>query len=346
MSLRTFKSDNYSGVHPEVMAALSAVNEGHAPAYMNDAYSEETTRTLRDHFCADAEVLYCFNGTGANVLALRACLKPYQSVLCASTSHLHQNETGAPESILGTKLVLLPHEDGKMRAADLRAHLATGGNGIHSPQPKVVSITQSTECGTCYSREDLLAIKEVCLEHDLFLHMDGCRLYNAAAYLRCSLAEISHLAGVDILSLGGTKNGAMIAEAVLVFNPHLFEGLRYLQKNTLQLCSKNRFIAAQFSALFSERLWFRNADHANAMAAKLAARLEEIPGVSLAHPVETNQLFVQLPMGWCRALEEKGYGYVFSHAPPTLRLVCSFDTEETEMDLLIQDLQGLAAGAA
>lgn len=325
------------------MIALSAVNQGHAPAYMNDEFTKETTELLRGHFSSDCEVIYCFNGTSANVLALRACLRPYQSVICASTSHLHQNETGAPESIIGTKLVLLPHANGKINAAQLRTHLATSGNGIHSPQPKVVSITQSSECGTCYTLEEIRAIKEVCLEHDLFLHMDGCRLYNAAVHLRCSLAETSNLAGVDILSLGGTKNGAMIAEAVLVFNPRLFEGLLYLQKNTLQLCSKNRFIAAQFSALFTDRLWLRNADHANAMAAKLAALLQAIPQMTLAHPAETNQLFFQMPMSWCRALEEKGYGYLFSHDPPTLRLVCSFDTEETEMDQLIQDIRALDA---
>ena len=343
MSERTFKSDNYSGVHPEVMVALAAVNSGHAPAYMNDSFTLEATRQLRDHFGPDCEVLYCFNGTSANVLALRACLRPYQSVLCASTSHLHQNETGAPESILGTKLVLLPHQDGKIQAIQLRTHLATTGNGIHSPQPKVVSITQSTECGTCYTPEEIRAIKEVCVEHDLFLHMDGCRLYNAAAHLGCDLAETSNRAGVDILSLGGTKNGAMIAEAVLVFNPLLHEGLRYLQKNTLQLCSKNRFIAAQFTALFTNELWLRNAAHANGMATTLAGKLRGIPDVKLAHPVDTNQLFVQMPMSSCRALEEKGYGYVFSHDPPTLRLVCSFDTEEAEMSELIQDIQALAS---
>ena len=345
MNPRTFKSDNHSGVHPEVMAALAAVNQGHAPAYMNDAFTEESTRLLKNAFSLASEVIYCFNGTSANVLALRACLRPYQSVLCASTSHLHQNETGAPESILGTKLVLLPHEDGKIHATQLRMHLATSGNGIHSPQPRVVSITQSTECGTCYTPEEIRAIKNVCVEHDLILHMDGCRLYNAAAHLGCGLAEISSQAGVDILSLGGTKNGAMIAEAVLVFNPRLTEGLRYLQKNTLQLCSKNRFIAAQFTSLFTNGLWLRNAAHANAMAASLSGKLREIPQVKIAHPVQTNQLFVQMPMTWCRALEEKGYGYLFSHHPPTLRLVCSFDTEETEMDELIRDFRALETGS-
>ena len=341
MNTRTFKSDNHSGVHPEVMAALAAVNHGHVPAYMNDVFTEQATRLLKAAFSQDCEVIYCFNGTSANVLALRACLRPYQSVLCASTSHLHQNETGAPESILGAKLVLLPHVDGKIHADPLRSHLATNGNSIHSPQPRVVSITQSTECGTCYTPEEICAIKSVCVEHDLILHMDGCRLYNAAAHLGCGLAEASNLAGVDVLSLGGTKNGAMIAEAVLVFNPQLTEGLRYLQKNTLQLCSKNRFIAAQFTALFTNDLWLRNAAHANAMAARLAENLRVIPQVKIAHPVETNQLFVQMPMAWCRALEEKGYGYLFSHHPPTLRLVCSFDTEEAEMDELIRDIARL-----
>lgn len=322
------------------MAALVAANNGHAPAYMNDSVTHEASNLLREHFSRELRVLYCFNGTGANVLALRACVKPYQSVICPNSAHIHGHETGAPEGIIGTKLILLPHKDGKISAHQLEEHLLAH-SGTHMPQPKVVSLTQSTEYGTTYTIEELKAIKKVCIQHALYLHVDGCRIYNAAAHLGCSLAAITNEAGVDILSLGGTKNGAMMAEAVLFFNPELFEGLDYLQKSTLQLYSKNRFMAAQFTALFSNGLWHRNASNANAMAQTLAQKLTQIQGIRLAYPCETNQLFVEMPLPWCQALERRGYCYILSESPPIIRLVCSFDTSSADIARLITELEAL-----
>jgi threonine aldolase len=337
---KTFKSDNYSGVHLEVMSAIFASNIGHVAAYMNDEYTIQANTILQENFGAKCKILYCFNGTSANVLALRACLKPYQSVICANSAHINTNEAGAPEGIIGTKLVLLPHENGKLTAEQLSNYLASS-NGIHSPQPKVVSIAQSTEYGTVYTIEELKAIKKVCVEHNLYLHMDGCRIYNAAVYLGRSLAEMTSEVGIDVLSLGGTKNGAMMAEAVLFFNKDLFDGLGYLHKNTLQLYSKNRFMAVQFTALFTNNLWRRNADNANEMAAFMADRLQEIEGVSIAFPCQTNQVFVQMPLAWCKALERKGYCYILSENPPLIRLVCSFDTTKENVRELIEDIREL-----
>lgn len=334
----TFRSDNYSGVHPEIMAALSAANDGHAPAYMNDEFTLEANNLLKEHFAKEIRVLYCFNGTSANVLALRACLKPYQSIICSSSAHIHGHEAGAPEGIIGTKLILLPHKDGKITAQQVEEHLSAHA-GTHMPQPKVVSLTQATEYGTVYSVSELKAIKKVCEQHAIYLHVDGCRIYNAAVHLGCSLAAIANESGVDILSLGGTKNGAMMAEAALFFNPDLFEGLAYLQKSTLQLYSKNRFMAVQFTALFSNDLWKRNASHANAMAKLLAEELGGIKGVRLVVPCQTNQLFVEMPLPWCLALEQKGLCYILSKSPPVIRLVCSFDTSKADIARLLTELE-------
>jgi threonine aldolase len=338
---KTFKSDNYSGVHFEVMSAIFAANVGHATAYSNDEYTHKANLTLQENFGGKEKVhkiLYVFNGTSANVLALRACLRPYQSIICANSAHINANETGAVESITGSRLVLLPQTNGKITAQQISEFLEHS-NGIHSPQPKVVSITQTTEYGTTYTIEELKAIKKVCLEHDLYLHLDGCRIYNAAVFLACDFAAMTSEVGIDILSLGGTKNGAMMAEAVLVFNQSLVNGLEYLQKNTLQLYSKNRFMAVQFSALFTNNLWKRNAENANNMAKYMAEELQKIENVKLAFPCETNQLFVEMPLEWCKNLESKGYCYIIDEKQPLIRLVCSYDTTKEDVHELIANIK-------
>jgi threonine aldolase len=341
---KTFKSDNYSGVHLEIMSAIFAANVGHATAYMQDEYTIQANTTIEDIF-GKCKILYCFNGTSANVLALRACLRAYQAVICANSAHIHNNETAAPESIIGCKLITLTAQDGKITAQQIKEHLAWS-NGIHSPQAKVVSITQPTEYGTTYSIEELKAIKEVCLAHDLYLHIDGCRIYNAAVHLNCNLAAISSEIGVDILSLGGTKNGAMMAEAVLIFNPDLSNGVEYLQKNTLQLYSKNRYMAVQFTALFSNNLWKRNAENANKMTKLLATELEKIATMQLAFPCQTNQLFVQTSLTICKYLEQKGFCYILSEDTSKqtglIRFVCSYDTQKEDIQALIACIQEIA----
>ncbi len=343
---KTFKSDNYSGVHLEIMSAIFAANIGHANAYMNDEYSIQANLILQEVFADKCKILYCFNGTSANILSLRACLRPYQSVICANSAHINSNETAAPESIVGCKLITLPSINGKITPEQISACFALS-NGIHSPQAKVVSITQSTEYGTVYTIEELKAIKKVCVENNLYLHMDGCRIYNAAVYLGCSLAAMTSEVGIDILSLGGTKNGAMMAEAVLVFNPALADGLGYLQKNTLQLYSKNRYMAVQFTALFTNNLWKRNAENANAMTKFMANELQNIANensnsnksIKLAFPCETNQLFVEMSLDLCRYLERKGFCYILSEdlvkSVGLVRFVCSYDTNKEDVKELL-----------
>jgi len=338
--MKSFRSDNYSGVHPEIMQAIIDSNLEHAPSYLEDFYTIEANKIIKKNFTEDCKIIYCFNGTAANVLALRACTKPYQSIICSDVAHINKNETGAIESLVGSKLIGLAHQNGKITAQQIEDFLKTH-KGIHEPQPKVVSIAQATEAGTVYTTEEIKAIKEVCVKNKLYLHVDGCRIFNAAVFLDKSLAEISCEIGVDILSLGGTKNGAMMAEAVLVFNKELFDGVEYLQKNTLQLYSKNRFLAAQYLALFKNNLWQRNAENANKMASLLASKLTEFSEVIIVVPCESNQLFLMMPLEWCKVLQEKYFCYVWMENPPIVRVVCSFDSTEDDVNSMIEAIREL-----
>ncbi|MDO5059254.1 MAG: beta-eliminating lyase-related protein, partial [Neisseria sp.] len=293
----SFASDNYAGVHPEIFAALQAANGGHVGAYGNDVYSERLQELVKQHFGAQAEAFPVFNGTGANVLALQAVLPRWGGVICADTAHINHDESTAPQAVGGFKLWPVPSENGKL-TPELIRHETYGYGFEHRAQPLAVSITQSTECGTLYSIEEIRAIAEVCREHGMALHMDGARLANAAAALGAELRDITTDAGVDILSFGGTKNGLMFGECVLVLNPaKVSDGLKYLRKLNLQLASKMRFLSAQFIALLEDGLWRSNAQQANAMAARLADGLLALPGVEAVYPPQANGLFVRLPEG-------------------------------------------------
>jgi len=341
---RSFKSDNFSGVHQEIMAALSLANVDHSPSYGEDAYTQRAYDALEEALGAPCRIAFVFNGTGANVLALKTALRPYQSVVCSEWAHINTNETGAPESMIGTKMLAISSPDGKITPESIRQRAGRETlNEIHATQPKVLSIAQCTEYGTVYTPDELLRLKKMADELHLYLHMDGCRLYNAAAAVGCSLADMTAAAGVDILSLGGTKNGAMMAEAVVVFNEDLWEGLAYLQKNTTQLFSKNRFIAAQFSALFHNDLWYRNAFHANRMAALLSEGLTAMDGLELSKPVEANHVFIHLPLSVGMQLQEEGWCYVWNEDPAEVRFVCSFDTTEQDVDDLLRSLRRILA---
>lgn len=332
---RTFASDNWSGVHPEILAALATVNGGHAPAYGADAVTEEAVALFRREFGPDADVYLTFNGTGANVVGLQALLRPHEAVLCAAGAHIDVDECGAPERFLGSKLVAVAARDGKLTTDGLEAAWVGVGDE-HHVQPRVVSVTQSTEVGTCYSVDELVTLADWAHQRGMFLHLDGARLANAAASLGVGLGAFGQDVGVDVLSFGGTKNGALGAEAVIVFRPEVQTGLRYIRKQSMQLASKMRFASAQFVALLTDGLWLRNAAHANTMARRLADGAAAVPGVRLAYPVQANGVFAALPPAATDALREHHPFYVWDEPAGIVRWMTSFDTTEGDVDGFVE----------
>jgi threonine aldolase len=331
VSARGFASDNSATVHPEVLDAIHRVNDGHAFGYGHDPYSERVERAVAAEFGADGRAFLVFNGTGANVLALRAACRPWQAVICAETAHLNVDEGGAPESIAGVKLMTVPTEHGKLTPDLVRSRLGRAGDE-HAVQPRVISISQCTELGTVYTPHELSELAELARSAGLLLHVDGARLSNAAAALGVPLRAISGDAGVDILSFGGTKNGLLGGEAVVLFDPALADGFAHLRKQSLQLASKMRFLAAQFEALLSDSLWLRSARHANAMALRLAEAVGELPGLTITRPVQTNVVFATLPAAAVAALQERFAFYVWDERRSEVRWMCSWDTTEGDVD--------------
>ncbi len=329
--VRGFASDNYAGVHPEVLEAIAQANSGHQPAYGADVYTERLHAVVRAQFGERAQAFPVFNGTGANVLALQSCLPRWGAVVCATTAHIHTDEGGAPERVGGLKLLPVPTPDGKL-TPELIDREAWGFGDEHRAQPLAVSITQSTELGTLYPPEEIRAIADHAHSLGMLLHVDGSRLANAAAALGVSLATTTTAAGVDILSLGATKNGALGAEAVVVLSEAAGEGLVYLRKSTMQLASKMRFLSAQLIALYEGDLWLRNASHANAMAARLRAALEGTDGVSFVQPTEVNGVFARLPAGVADQVRARYAFYDWNGASGEVRWMCSFDTREDDVD--------------
>lgn len=328
---RGFASDNISGVHPEVLAALTAANGGHQAAYGGDVYTERLQAEMRGLFGDTAETFPVFNGTGANVLALQSMLPRWSGVVCAKTAHIHVDENGAPERIGGIKLLAVPAPDGKL-TPELIDREAWGWGDEHRAQPLAVSITQTTELGTLYTVEEIRAIADHAHAQGMKLHMDGTRLANAAAALGEDLRSFTTDAGVDALSFGGTKNGLVFGECVVVLDPSASEGLTYLRKMNMQLASKMRFVSAQFLALFEEELWLRSAAHANAMATRLRAAVEKIDGVNPTQLTQSNAVFVTLPPGVAECLRQHVAFYDWDAARGEVRWVCSFDTTEDDVD--------------
>lgn len=334
----SFASDNYSGMLPEVMTALAAANGGHTGAYGNDPYTARLQELVKQHFGESAEAFPVFNGTGANVLALQALLPRWGAVICAQTAHIHVDESTAPQAVGGFKLWPLPTSDGKL-TPEIIGREAHGFGFEHRAQPLAVSITQSSELGTVYTPSEIRAISDYCHSLGIAVHMDGARLSNAAAALNVPLREITADAGVDILSFGGTKNGLLLGECVVVLNPaRVSDGLKYLRKMNLQLASKMRFISAQFVALLEDGLWLRAAQNANRMAAGLAQGLRQIEGVELVYPVQANAVFVRLPAGVADKVREHSYFYDWDEAG-TVRFVCSFDTRPHHVEGLLQAIR-------
>jgi len=328
--LRSFASDNNAGIHPEIIKAIALANEGHVVGYGADPYTATAVRKFREHFGADCEVFFVFNGTGANVLSLQALTRPYHAVLCSAVAHIYTDECGAPEKFTGCKLIPLPPEQGKINL-ELVRHAYHGIGDEHHVQPKVISITQATENGTLYQPDEIRALAQFAHEHDMFLHLDGARIANAAAALGQTLRQASRDLGVDVLSFGGTKNGIMGGEAVVFFNPKLAGDFLFWRKQSMQLASKMRFIAAQFTALLSNDLWLANARHSNQMAKLLAREVRQIPQVKIVYPVEANGVFVQLPPTAIAKLQERYFFYVWDEEQSVVRWMCSFDTTEQDI---------------
>ncbi|GAB3142707.1 threonine aldolase family protein [Marisediminicola antarctica] len=328
---RGFASDNYAGAHPEVIAAIGAANGGHQVAYGEDVYTARLQEVMQQHFGEQVEAFPVFNGTGANVLSLESILPRWGAVVCTGNAHIHTDENAAPERIAGLKLLTVPVPDGKL-TPELIDTEAWGWGDEHRAQPLAVSITQSTELGTAYTPAEVRAIADHVHERGMTLHMDGARLSNAAASLGVPFREFTTDAGVDILSFGGTKNGLLFGEAIVVLNPDVSQGLIYLRKMNMQLASKMRFVSAQLIALLEGDLWLRSASHANAMAQRLRTAVEGIDGVTLTQQTQANAVFAILPAGVADRVRESFRFYDWNPATREVRWMCAFDTTEADID--------------
>ena len=328
---RGFASDNYAGIHPEILEAIAVANGGHQVSYGEDAYTEHLQEVFRGHFGPRAEAFPVFNGTGANVVAMDAMIERWGSVIAASTAHINVDECGAPEKIGGLKLLTVDTPDGKLTPELIDTH-AWGWGDQHRAQPLVVSITQSTELGTCYTPEEIKAICDHAHQHGMKVFLDGSRLANAAATLGRPFREFTTDAGVDVLSFGGTKNGLLAGECIVVLNPDAARGVTYLRKMSMQLASKMRFISAQFEALLSGDLWLRNASHANAMATRLAQAVSTVPGLTITQRVQANAVFAVLPRDVTERLQKRFRFYIWNEHTGEVRWMCSFDTTEEDID--------------
>jgi threonine aldolase len=328
---KSFGSDNHAGAHPEVIRAIADANSGDAMPYGADQWTAQATEQLRTAFGA-SEVFLVFNGTAANVLGISLMLRPFEAIICAETSHLHVDECGATERVLGNKLLVVPTPEGKL-TPDLITSMLTGRGDEHRAQPRIVEIAQVTELGTCYTLDELAALRELCDAEGLCLYMDGARLANAAAYLGCELAELA--AHADVLSFGGTKNGAVAAEAVVVMREEIATAGQFHRKQQMQLGSKMRFMAAQFAALLEGGLWLRGAQHANAMARLLADGVDQIPCVQIRYPVQSNAVFAQLPPDRIASLQRDWTFHVWNERESVVRWMTAFDTTTADVEAFV-----------
>ena len=329
--MKGFASDNYAGAHPEVLEAIGAANAGHAVAYGADPWTARAQALLAEHFGEHAQSFLVWNGTGANVCVLRAMCRPWHAVVCAASAHVNVDEGGAPEFLVGAKLLDLPTPDGKLTPELVRSAIVRVGDE-HAVQARVVSITQSTELGTLYTIDEVRALSELAHANAMYLHVDGARLANAAAALDAPLRAFTTDAGVDAVSFGGTKNGMVSGDAVVLLAPELADGFAWIRKQSMQLASKGRFLAAQFVALLEGDLWLRSAAHANAMGARLAQAVAGLPGVQITQPTQANAVFAILEPSATARLRERWPFYVWDDASGEVRWMCSWDTTPEEVD--------------
>jgi threonine aldolase len=337
--MKSFASDNYSGVHPEILSAIQRANSLHQISYGDDTFTTEANQIF-EHLFGKVTVLYSFNGTGANVICLKCCTLPFQSIICSEHAHINVDECGAPTQSIGATLLPVPSSNGKITPESIQPLLTRIGN-VHHTQPKVISISQSTELGTVYS---LLELKTLCTfahQNGMFVHLDGARISNAVATLGVSLKEATVDCGIDIMSFGGTKNGLMMGEAVLIFNEDLKANAPYFQKQSAQLFSKNRFISCQFKALLTDNLWLKMATHANQMAQLLAQKIAQLPSVQISRSVDANAVFAIIPAHTIEPLQQKYPFYVWDDATGELRWMCSFDTTREDIDNFVDLLKKL-----
>lgn len=338
--VRGFASDNNAGIHPEIFAALSKANEGHAHGYGDDFCTENAIAQFKKHFGENIEIYLMFNGTGANVAALSAMVKPWSSILCTQSAHIYVDESSAPERFIGCRLISVPTIDGKLTVNLIRENLRGTGD-VHHVQPAVVAITQPTELGTVYSVEEIKAITTLAHAHGMLVFMDGARICNAAASLQLPFNAFTRDAGIDAMSFGGTKIGLMLGEAVVFFKPELAKDFGYIRKQAMQLGSKMRFLSCQFEALLAGDLWLRNAQHANAMAQLLAKSLKSISEVTITQNVQANAVFVIMNRTVIEALRQDYFFYDWDEAINEVRLMTSFDTSVDDVKSFISRLKQL-----
>jgi threonine aldolase len=327
---RGFASDNNAGIHPEILKAIENANQGHMVGYGNDPLTQQAIQLFKKQFGEETDVYFVFNGTGANVLALSNVTSSFHSVICADTAHIQVDECGAPEKFTGCKLLPVANIKGKLTPEGIKKHLH-GFGFEHHAQPKVISISQVTEMGTVYSVEEIKAIAALAHQHNMLVHMDGARIANAAVALDLPFKAFTKDAGVDLLSFGGTKNGMMMGEAVLFFNPALSENAKYIRKQSMQLFSKMRFTSAQFLAYFNDGLWKKNALHANKMAKLLESEVLKTGKVRLTQQTEANGVFAILPKAIIPELQKEYFFYVWDETASEVRWMTSFDTTEDDI---------------
>ncbi|MBB3187548.1 aminotransferase class V-fold PLP-dependent enzyme [Microbacter margulisiae] len=339
--MKSFASDNYSGVHPTIFEALIEANEDHASSYGNDMYTEKAEAKFKSLFGDDTQVLFVFNGTGANVVCLQCAVHSFESIICAETAHICSDECGAPVKATGSMLQPIVTPDGKLTPELIDPYIKGIGN-MHNVQPRVISISQTTEVGTLYQVEELSRLCEYAHVHGLLVHLDGARIANAVASLGVNVKACTVDCGVDIMSFGGTKNGLLMGEAILIFNPELARNAQYVRKQATQLFSKMRFISAQFVALFENDLWLTMARHSNHMAKLLEQEIKDLPFIEFTQPVEANALFVRLPEAMVKPLQQEFPFYLWDEQQFEARWMCSFDTTEDDIRLFVQHIKMLA----
>ncbi len=332
---RGFASDNNAGAHPAVLQAMIEANAGHEIGYGDDYFTAQAVEVIKQHFGNEIEVFFVFTGTGANVLSLKNLTDSYHSIICAETSHINVDECGAPEKFTGCKLLPVETDNGKLTIEKIKKHLHGFGFEHHS-QPKVISLTQASELGTVYTPSEIKILADYAHQNKLYLHMDGARLSNAAVSLGIGFKKFTADAGVDVLSFGLTKNGAINAEAVIFFDKELVKNFKYYRKQAMQLGSKMRFMAVQFAALLAGDIWKENAEHANKMAQLLASKISEIPEIKITQKVESNGVFAIVPPEIIPRLQAEFFFYMWDEHLSEVRWMTSFDTTEEDVEQFVE----------